>query len=141
MFKLNRPKTAGGGCKKAAAAKKLRGLKLEDVQEDNPRLKELLEKRRKRITVKDDAHEYDFWVCLVFQNYDQKVRFLRHFKDVPNVYGLYVDGQTLAQALGVPIRPNTVTPRKTIVRKRLEQLVLAKQKRLAQERMRQAGTF
>ena len=99
-------------------------LTAEDASEDSPKLKQFLEARaesKKRFLDKVDAN---FWVCLVFQSYDQKHEFLGALADVPVLYGMYVDGQRLAERIGIPVAPNVQKPFRSPVDQKLQRLTL-----------------
>jgi hypothetical protein len=61
----------------------------------------------------------------VFQSYEQKHDFLNQIKDVPTQYGMYVDGETLANVIGLPVTPNTQRPVTVPVDKKLSEMVMS----------------
>lgn len=81
-----------------------------DISRDKPELQAFLEARKKMNARTSDKAEINYWLCLVFQSYDQKMAFLKAVPNVPTKYGMYVDGQTLAQAIGIEVPPNTSKP-------------------------------
>lgn len=74
--------------------------------EDDPKLKAFLEARKKSRLRGQDKTETNFWVCLVFQSWDQKQEFLRQIEDLPTKYGMYVDGEAFAERVGIKVSPN-----------------------------------
>jgi len=83
----------------------------EDVLEDNPKLQKFIEAREKSRERGKDKNELNFWVCLVFQSYDQKHEFLKQLPEGLSVkYGMYVDGEAFAEAVGNSITPNSQKP-------------------------------
>ena len=83
----------------------------EDVLEDNPKLQKFIEARQKSRERGKDKNELNFWVCLVFQSYDQKHEFLKQLPEGLSVkYGMYVDGEAFAEAVGNSITPNSQKP-------------------------------
>lgn len=101
-------------------AKKER-LKPEDVQEDNPQLAEFLRQRRKSEARMNDASELDFYLVMVFQSEQQKNEFLDNIPgEVDVLYNMYVDGQSLAEAIGIEeVTPNKQGPFQSPLNKRL----------------------
>ena len=85
----------------------------DDVNEDSPKLAAFIEAREKSRARGDDKADCCFYVCLVFQSTGQKQEFLDQVSEVPTLYGMYVDGQTLAQRIGLPVTPNTERPHKS----------------------------
>ena len=82
-----------------------------DVLEDNPKLQKFIEAREKSRERGKDKNELNFWVCLVFQSYDQKHEFLKQLPEGLSVkYGMYVDGEAFAEAVGNSITPNNQKP-------------------------------
>ena len=83
----------------------------EDVLEDNPKLQKFIEARQKSRERGKDKNELNFWVCLVFQSYDQKHEFLKQLPEGLSVkYGMYVGGEAFAEAVGNSITPNNQKP-------------------------------
>jgi len=76
-----------------------------DMREDNPKLKAFIEARELSRAIGQDVNEVNFWVCLVFGSWDQKQEFLKQISDVPTLWGMYVDGETLATAISKPVTP------------------------------------
>jgi len=86
-------------------------LAIDDVKEDNPKLQKFIEAREKSRERGKDKNELNFWVCLVFQSYDQKHEFLKQLPENLQVkYGMYVDGESLAEAVGLEVNPNQQKP-------------------------------
>ena len=83
----------------------------EDVLEDNPKLQKFIEARQKSRERGKDKNELNFWVCLVFQSYDQKHEFLKQLPEGLSVkYGMYVDGEAFAETVGDGVTPNNQKP-------------------------------
>lgn len=81
----------------------------EVVEEKHPRLQAIIDARKNSAEKFKDRVEVNFWTCLVFQSYEQKMEFLKQVK-APVLYGMYVDGQELATELGYKVTPNSATP-------------------------------
>lgn len=84
---------------------------------------EYVQRRKDSISRGDDKAEVNFWVCLVFQSWSQKQQFLRCVQHVPTLYGMYVDGQTMAEACGFEVDKNTQKPIQSTLEKKLAALV------------------
>lgn len=84
---------------------------------------EYVERRKDSIRRGDDKAEVNFWVCLVFQSWDQKQQFLKCVEHVPTLYGMYVDGQVMAEACGFAVDKNTQKPIQSPLDKKLAALV------------------
>jgi len=82
----------------------------DDTSEDSPDLAAFIERRRKSRERAADKQDSSFWLCLVFQSTDQKLEFLERFPDLETRYGMYVDGETFADAVGVSVTPNNQNP-------------------------------
>lgn len=78
--------------------------------ESNPKLQEFIAARAHSRKRGLDKNETNFWLCLVFQSWAQKHEFLKQIEDVYTLYGMYVDGQTLAERVGIPVTPNREKP-------------------------------
>lgn len=76
------------------------------LTEQSETLEAFIAARKKSTERGNDKAETNFWVCLVFQSWEQKQEFLFAIKDIPVLYGMYADGQTLAQRLGIRVTPN-----------------------------------
>lgn len=101
-------------------------ITLDDVQEDNPKLQGFIDRRERGRERGKDKSEVNFWVCLVFQSYDQKHEFLSQLPDDVSVkYGMYVDGETLVQALGYDLTPNKQKPHDSRLDNNLTERVLS----------------
>lgn len=82
------------------------GITLEDVSVDHPALKELEERRKKRMrdqSRQNDKIEVDHYLVLVFDSYAQKQEFVEQIKDVDSVYDVYYNGEEFANKFGIPI--------------------------------------
>ncbi len=95
-----------------------------DVAEDNPKLAKFIEQREKSRARGKDKNELNFWVCLIFQSYDQKIEFLNSLPDLQVKYGMYVDGEVFAEAMGIRITPNTQKPFQSPLDKNLIERVM-----------------
>lgn len=87
-------------------------------------LTKFIEMRKKSQARGIDKAEQNFYVGMVFQSWEQKQEFLRHMPDVPTLYGMWVDGQTLAQKLNIPITANTQPPILNPLDKKLQEMAL-----------------
>ena len=96
----------------------------DDVSEDNSKLEKFLEAKQHATERGKDILESNFWLCLVFQSYEQKIEFLSKIGDPETRYRIYADGQTIAKALGVEITPNTQKPLIVRTEKKLEELAM-----------------
>jgi hypothetical protein len=107
-------------------------LKEEDVSEDNPELNDFLKNRKQQNDRYKDTFETNYWCCLVFGSWDQKQEFLKQLKGVQTVYGgMYVDGQSFAESVGIEITPDEQKPYQSHIQKRLAEQVLQKERRRA----------
>jgi hypothetical protein len=97
-----------------------------DATEKDSKLADFIAAREKSRAAGKDRMDTHFWVCLVFQNHDQKKQFLEQIPEVPNVYGSYVDGYALAKAIGKPVEPTEQGLVKTIVEEKLEKLAMSR---------------
>jgi hypothetical protein len=101
-------------------------ITIDDVQEDNPKPQGFIDRRERGRERGKDKSEVNFWVCLVFQSYDQKHEFLAQLPDDVSVkYGMYVDGETLVQALGYDLTPNKQKPHDSRLDNNLTERVLS----------------
>lgn len=108
---------------------------VEDVDKDQHDATEILEeqrevveaflalKKRSRARAADSLEE-NFYVCLVFQSHAQKKEFLAQMADVPVLYGMYADGQTLATRIGMPVTPNEQRPIHSPLDKKLKAMAM-----------------
>jgi hypothetical protein len=95
----------GKGNKTKGKGRKER-LKPEDVAEDKPELAAFLTKRREIEAQSKDRDDVNFWVCLVFQSQAQRDEFMGQLPDTVRVlFHQYVDGEALAEAVGIPVSP------------------------------------
>jgi len=98
---------------------------LEEAQEDNPKIKEYLETKRKTAARAKDADDCGFYVCVVFQTAPQKKKFLAddRVKYVDTKYGLYLNGEDFAEIFKISIGTNEQKPRVLRTEKALKALV------------------
>ena len=87
-------------------------------------LKKFIEMRKKSQLRGLDKAEQNFYVALVFQSWDQKQEFLKQIPTVPTLYGMYADGQTFSEAVGISITPNTQPPVNDPLDKKLKAMAL-----------------
>jgi hypothetical protein len=86
-------------------------LTMADISEDNPKLAKFIEQREKSRARGKDKNELNFWVCLIFQSYDQKAEFIKSLPEGMEIkYGKYVDGEALADTLHLAITINMQKP-------------------------------
>lgn len=93
------------------------------VLEDSEKLKEFIKRRQQSVERGDDKAEVNFWVCLVFQSWNQKQDFLRQIAGVCVLYGMYADGEAFAEQVGLPVIPNMQRSIKSMLDRKLEALV------------------
>jgi hypothetical protein len=98
-------------------------LTLEDIQEDKPELARFMEQKEAAKKRMDEAQETNFWVCLIFQTYDQKQAFLAQVPGPDVLYGMYVNGPAFAAAVGRPVEISSTRPPKPSLTKALTDLV------------------
>lgn len=96
---------------------------VETLEEQSATLQEFIERRKASQARGNDKAENNFWVCLVFQSYQQKYEFLYAIQHVPVLYGMYADGQALAESVGITVTPNTQKPVQSPLDKKLAALV------------------
>lgn len=78
-------------------------LSLEEISEDNPRLKAFLDGTFKE---PPNVQQVEFFLCLVFQSDNQMLEFLSKLpKNVKTLDNCYVDGEELANAVGIKLAP------------------------------------
>ncbi|MHB8397319.1 MAG: ParB N-terminal domain-containing protein [Candidatus Limnocylindrales bacterium] len=80
-------------------------LTMERCDEDNPKLAAFIARRAQARAEGKDKAETNFWVCVVFDSFEQKDEFLRAIPEVPSVYKQYVDGRAFAKRCGVTLEP------------------------------------
>lgn len=80
-------------------------FKLKECNEDNAKLKEWIAKRKESNKRIADAQEVNFWLCLVFQSYEQKMAFLKQLPELETRYGMYVDAELFCAHVGIQIEP------------------------------------
>ena len=95
-----------------------------DAKEDSEKLKNFLEAKQAAWDRGSNLQEVNYWLCLVFQSYDQKVEFLSRLGNPETLYRLYADGQTIAQAMGIDITPNQERPQTVVVEKALADMTM-----------------
>lgn len=66
----------------------------------------------------------NFWVCLVFDDWDQKQESLGKIADLPVLYGMYADGEAFAEKVGLQVTPSAKKPAETPLDKKLSALVV-----------------
>jgi hypothetical protein len=118
------------GADKTIDAAVTRSLEAEEkntavMYEDDGKLKAFLAARQKSKERGADSGEINFWLCLVFQSYKQKYEFLNQFKDMPTRYGMYIDGELFAKAVGRPVTPNAQKPFMYKIEKQLSEMVIS----------------
>jgi hypothetical protein len=100
--------------------KQVEHLELNDVLEESETIQRYKAERQRR----HDHSDVQFYACLVFQSKDQKDEFLASIsEDVPCLYGMYIDGQTFAEHVGLPVTPNECPPLKRPFNKKLAEMV------------------
>lgn len=98
----------------------------EDVMtEKDQKLKDLIAARKVARERFKDIDDINFWLCLVFQSYEQKQQFLKLLGTVQVLYGMYVDGFALAKQIGFVVEPNTNKPVSTPVDAKLRSLAMS----------------
>ena len=70
--------------------------------EKNEKLQDYIQKREEARAELDELTDAEFYLCVVFQNKDQKLKFLEGSK-LPHEGGMYASGLTLADLMGIPI--------------------------------------
>jgi len=95
----------------------------ETLSNQSDALQEFIEKRKKSLERGTDKSEQNFWLCMVFQSWEQKQEFLFAIQHVPVLYGMYADGQTLASSVGISVTPNQQKPITSPLDKKLAALV------------------
>ena len=92
------------------------GLTLKDVAIDHPALKELEDKRLKRIqdqSRQDDKVEVQHYMVLVFDSYAQKTEFARQIPEVESAFEIYYDGKQFADKFGIQVQDPKIPSHKT----------------------------
>ena len=98
---------------------KERSPELKEVSADSETIARFEKERAGR---SDDADK-EFFLCVVFQSEAQKIEFLEQLPDLPVFDKIHVDGQKLAEQLGIPILKNTVKPKRNPLNRHLSALV------------------
>ena len=93
------------------------------LDEQSTALQQFIDRRKASQSRGDDKAENNFWICLVFQSWDQKQEFLFAIQEIPVLYGMYADGQALAAAVGITVTPNTQKTVQSPLDKKLAALV------------------
>ena len=106
-------------------------LALEDVGEDNPKLRKFIAAREKSRARGKDKNEVNFWLNLVFGSHSQKMEFLDR-TGVGTLYGMYVDGEILAEKLGIAVTPSPFNAQRSVLECRLKELALESPQKLAE---------
>ncbi len=96
----------------------------EILEEQSEALRSFIERRKQSKIRGADKAEQAFYVCLVFQSHKQKQEFLAQIADVPVLYGMYADGQTLATRIGMPVTPNEQRPIHSPLDKKLKAMAM-----------------
>lgn len=96
----------------------------EDLGEKNPKIEAFIKAREIARERGTDRGEVNFWLCMVFQSWEQKHEFLKQCEGIETRYGMYVDGEGFANAVGKPVKPNTVKPIRRMVDKELSGMVI-----------------
>ena len=119
------------GSSKPKVKKRKTGLTEEALSEDSPQWSELMEandKIRQAQEVKKqkqkmkDHTEIHMYLAIVFQSREQKLEFMKQIPQVHCVDEVFIDGETFAQAVGIPVTPNQIPVIKAPVSTRLMQL-------------------
>lgn len=95
-----------------------------DSSEQSEKLREFIRRRQQSMDRGEDKAEVNFWVCLVFQSWEQKQEFLSQVAEVPVLYGMYADGEAFANRVGVEVSPNTQREIKSPLEKKLAALAV-----------------
>jgi len=95
----------------------------EELEDRSQALQDFIKKRQDSSKRGYDKADPNYWVCLVFQSWEQKQEFLFNIEDVPVLYGMYADGQTLASRVGIEVTPNTQKPVMSPLDKKLMAMV------------------
>lgn len=95
-----------------------------EAAEDNEKLKNFLEAKQAAWDRGANLSETNYWLCLVFQSFDQKVEFLSKLGNPETIYRQYADGQTIALAMGIDITPNQERPQTVMVEKALAEMTM-----------------
>jgi ParB-like chromosome segregation protein Spo0J len=72
---------------------------LSDVSE--AKLNKFIQSRENSRAAHKDVTDVNFYLCVVFQNVEQKMAFLKKFPMLKPRYNMYVDGEIFAKAFGV----------------------------------------
>ncbi len=73
------------------------------VSEKDEGLRKFIEAREKSRLMGQFKSEVNFWVCLIFQSYDEKKEFLKLFSEDEVLYGMYADGRAFAEKCGIEL--------------------------------------
>jgi hypothetical protein len=96
----------------------------DEISEESQKLQEFIRRRKESVSRGNDKAEVNFWVCLVFQSWLQKMEFLEKIADVPVLYGMYADGECFAERVGLAVTPNAQKPHTSPLEAKLQALVL-----------------
>jgi len=83
---------------------------------NHPGLRKLIDDRGEKILERRgpnkrlDQDEAEFWLCLVFQSNTQMQEFIAQIPEVPVLYNSYIDGETFAERVKLPVTPCTKPP-------------------------------
>jgi hypothetical protein len=97
-------------------------LAITPIGEKDEKLKKFISEREKSRARGKDKNEVNFWVCLVFQSFEQKKQFLEKTSSVPCLYGQYINGEKFAEYFNIQIEKNKKTQFENIVDKKLCEL-------------------
>jgi hypothetical protein len=86
-------------------------LTVDSISERGALVKAIVREHRQSVSRLYDDNDVDYMTCLIFQSLEQRAAFLESFPDIPTKHdGLYMDGQTLALKLNLPIPVNEIPP-------------------------------
>lgn len=98
--------------------------KLKDMSEKSEKLKKFIESRKSSRRILGDRNDVSFWLCVVFQSYEQKHEFLSKIGNPRTRYGMYLDGEELAKAVGVEMKEVDIPPAHVRINKKLSEMVM-----------------
>ncbi len=97
-------------------------LDLKDIEENNPKLQAFLDRRRAAKERGKDKGELNFWLCIVFQSYEQKMEFSTKL-GLETKYGMYANGEEIAKKIALSITETTQKPVQVPLDKVLSKMV------------------
>ena len=83
---------------------------LAEMSERSPELQRFINAREKSRAKFGDVQTVENYVCLVFQSHEQREQFMAALPAVETLFGMFVDGQEFAAAVGVKVTPNVFPP-------------------------------